>query len=540
MVGLFVAACADAEDPQIPSGDSGTDASLDSGTDGDSDAAGGTAGTAGTAGSAGAAGEGGSGGTVEDSGTDGDAGEDAPSTCGNGQLDPGEICEGDDFGGKTCASIGLGSGNLLCNQYCSIVATSCVPLESCSDGKDNDKDGLADCDDTDDCSTKAACTDSCASPKLALIPGYAYGDTTGKADTLTPSCVTSTGSEAVYQITASNAGKLKITLQGGANLSLSIRTACGDAASELACDQLGSGGSPVSLGADVTAGQKLYLIVDEPGGEPGTWYDLSIEEVLPEDGGDCGDFIDNDVDGLLDCDDASNCQSSSWCTPGTGATGSACVFANQCSATGGDPLCLQDPQWPGGYCSEFCDTASPCATGALCYDMGISQHGVCLDACNTNADCRAGYDCVEKGLSSKVCFVPNEWKCGDFKDNDNDNFIDCEDADKCQTLPACLTGPNPVGTTCSLSNECQATGNDPVCLLEPDFNTFDDGYCSEFCNLTTNDCTGGGFCSDFLNLPSGNGVCLDPCTTPGDCRPSYGCATTGTGISVCVPFGVSP
>jgi hypothetical protein len=478
---------------------------------------------------------------VEDAGTDvTDAPIEAPSTCGNGQLDTGEICEGDDFGGKTCASIGLGTGTLLCNQYCTIVATNCVPLESCSDGKDNDDDTLADCDDIDDCGDKVACTDSCASPKVALVPGYVYSDTTGKPSNLTPSCAATSGSEAVYSVTAPGTGKLKFSLQGGANLTLSVRTTCADAASEVACDELTGGGPQIAVGVDVTAGQKLYVIVDEPGGEPGSWFDLSVEEVLPEDGNDCEDFVDNDVDGLVDCDDATACQSSAWCTPGTGPTGSACLMANQCTANANDPVCLQDPQWPGGYCSEFCNTASPCAAGALCYDLGISQNGVCLDACNTNADCRAGYDCLDKGLSSKVCFVPNEWKCGDFKDNDSDGFVDCEDADKCKTLPACLTGPNPVGTTCSLANECQATGSDPLCLLSQTFPNFDDGYCSEFCNLTTNDCTGGGYCSDFLNLQSGNGVCLDPCTTAGECRPNYDCATTGTGVSVCVPFGVSP
>jgi hypothetical protein len=539
VAGLFVAACADAEDTSAP-GDAGLDGSIDGGSDGDADASGGAAGSAGTGGTGG---QSGSGGSVEDSGTDADAADakpDAPTTCGNGQLDPGEICEGDDFGGKTCASIGLGSGTLLCNQYCTIVATNCVPLESCTDGQDNDEDGLADCDDSDDCGAKPACMDSCASPKLALVPGSVYGNTTGKPSNLTPSCTTSTGSEAVYQLTAGSTGKLKLSSSGGAKLSISVRTLCNDESTEVACEVLGPNGEQVSVGVDVTAGQKLFVIIDEPAGEPGTYFDVQIEEVKPEDGNDCEDFIDNDVDDLVDCDDPDACQSSAWCVPGTGATGSACLQANQCKATGNDPVCLQDPQWPGGYCSEFCDPSSPCAAGALCYDLGISKHGVCLDACVTNADCRLGYDCVDKGLSSKVCFVPNEWKCGDFKDNDNDTLIDCEDPDKCQTLPACLTGPNPVGTTCSLANECQATGKDPLCLENQTFNTFNDGYCSEFCSLTTNDCTGGGYCSDFLGLASGNGVCLDPCVTPGDCRPNYGCAATGTGISVCVPFGVSP
>jgi hypothetical protein len=527
---MSILACAETEDPADKTKDAG-DASDSSSEVG---------GSAGVSGAAGASGAGGSAGS-DDGGSDADAADavsEPPSTCGNGQLDPGEACEGDDFGGKTCASIGLGSGTLLCNAYCSIVASSCVPLEQCSDGKDNDDDGLFDCDDEDDCSSKVPCTDSCASPKTAVVGGVVFGDTTGKPSNIVPSCNAASGSEAVYQFTSPVTDKLKLNLQGGGKLSLSVRTACDDVVSEVACGNLDNNGVTKSIGMDAVAGTKYFVIIDEPANEPGTWFDLEIVVVKLE--GDCSNLMDDDVDQLVDCDDPSNCQSSSDCTPGTGATGSACIFNNQCFATGNDPLCLQDPLWPGGYCSEFCDPSSPCAAGALCFDLGLSLHGVCLDTCVTATDCRPGYDCVDKGLSQKVCYVPSEWKCGDFVDNDNDSLIDCEDADKCQTLPACLTGPNPVGTTCSLANECQAVGKDPLCLLNQNFTNWSDGYCSEFCNLTTNDCPNGGYCSDALSLASGNGVCLDSCTTGFDCRPNYDCAPTAAGGSACVPFGVSP
>lgn len=533
-VWLAVAACAGGEDASPTPVDSGSDAD-----DGGTDSAAGAAGASGAGGSAGSGGTGGG----QDGGADADAAdaaEEPPVTCGNGTLDPGEACEGSDFGGKTCASIGLGSGQLLCNAYCSIVATNCVPLEQCGDGKDNDDDGLFDCDDTADCETSTACTDPCSKAELAVVPGFDYGDTTGKPAKLVPSCNPTSGSEAIYQVTAPITGKMKISSQGGAKLSLSVRTDCADAASEIACTLLAGNGELTSLGVDIVQGQKLFVIVDEPGSSPGAWFDLTFDLVQPESGKDCGNFVDDDVDEFVDCDDPQNCQTSPECAPGAGPTGSACAVANQCSATGNDPLCLPDPQWPGGYCSEFCTAASPCATGALCFDLGLSKNGVCLDACVTAADCRAGFDCVDKGLSQKVCFLPSEWKCGDFIDNDGDQLVDCEDADKCQTLPACLTGPNPVGTTCSLANECQANAKDPICLLNQNFLQFSDGYCSEFCNLSANDCSGGGYCSNLLGLASGNGVCLDPCASFNDCRPGYSCEPTGTGISACVPFGVTP
>lgn len=137
------------------------------------------------------------------------------------------------FGGKTCTSIGLGSGTLLCNAYCSIVASNCVPLEQCSDGKDNDDDGSIDCDDSDDCGTKAPCTDSCAAPKLAVVGGTVFGDTTGKPSNLTPSCNPASGSEAFYQFTSPVTDQLKLNVQGGSKLSLSVRTECGNASLRL-------------------------------------------------------------------------------------------------------------------------------------------------------------------------------------------------------------------------------------------------------------------------------------------------------------------
>jgi hypothetical protein len=54
-----------------------------------------------------------------------------PSNCGNGVLDPGETCDGMNFGGLTCASFGFGFGELVCNASCNIVANLC---SSCGNG----------------------------------------------------------------------------------------------------------------------------------------------------------------------------------------------------------------------------------------------------------------------------------------------------------------------------------------------------------------------------------------------------------------------
>lgn len=66
---------------------------------------------------------------------DDDSGEDRPGTlpdlgaepwCGDGVLDEGEACDGDDFGGRTCEDEGADGGNLRCTDDCRIDACECT------------------------------------------------------------------------------------------------------------------------------------------------------------------------------------------------------------------------------------------------------------------------------------------------------------------------------------------------------------------------------------------------------------------------------
>jgi hypothetical protein len=50
------------------------------------------------------------------------------ASCGNGIAEDGEACDGTDLGGKTCSSIGYAGGQLACNADCAYDATTC-----CSD-----------------------------------------------------------------------------------------------------------------------------------------------------------------------------------------------------------------------------------------------------------------------------------------------------------------------------------------------------------------------------------------------------------------------
>ncbi len=83
-----------------------------------------------------------------------------PPPCGNGQLDEGEDCDGADLGGGTCESLGLGAGDLACNAMCAYDLSGCfAPV--CGDGS---VDGDETCDDfeTDECT--GTCNADCSGP----------------------------------------------------------------------------------------------------------------------------------------------------------------------------------------------------------------------------------------------------------------------------------------------------------------------------------------------------------------------------------------
>jgi hypothetical protein len=85
----------------------------------------------------------------------------------------------------------------------------------------------------------------------------------------------------------------------------------------------------------------------------------------------CNNGIDDDGNGLIDCED--------W----TCAAGPTCPFSTVCA--------IDQVQfgWPQGYCAPMLNRSG----GA----------GLCMASCVVDADCRSGYTCADIG-GSKVCF----------------------------------------------------------------------------------------------------------------------------------------
>ncbi len=71
----------------------------------------------------------------------------APASCGDGLRNPPEVCDGVELGGATCASRGLGDGTLGCLASCGGFDTSrCGPPVGCGNGA---RDGVEACDGDD-------------------------------------------------------------------------------------------------------------------------------------------------------------------------------------------------------------------------------------------------------------------------------------------------------------------------------------------------------------------------------------------------------
>jgi cysteine-rich repeat protein len=79
--------------------------------------------------------------------------------CGNGQEDPGEVCDGGDLGDLTCESLGQGSGTLACSPDCQgLVFAGCSGPPFCGNGI---KDAGEACDTS---GSSATCDYDCTAP----------------------------------------------------------------------------------------------------------------------------------------------------------------------------------------------------------------------------------------------------------------------------------------------------------------------------------------------------------------------------------------
>jgi cysteine-rich repeat protein len=171
--------------------------------------------------------------------------------CGDGVQVEGEACDGADLGGSSCEKLGYDSGTLACGFDCSLDEADCQGSERCGDGLDNDKDGLADCADSD-CS--GACKTPCELPGSLLDPATVSASTSGRGSVDSSSCVapsSSPGPAVAYTFTAERSGRIEIELESESPHFVAVLGSGCNPDSELACDDR-SLTEPVEAGAELT------------------------------------------------------------------------------------------------------------------------------------------------------------------------------------------------------------------------------------------------------------------------------------------------
>ena len=270
--------------------------------------------------------------------------------------------------------------------------------EDCTNGVDDDSDGLVDCADPD-CSFDAACQgpDACESAGT-LTCGASINDTTvgGPSTFDSYSCLnqgTEDGPERGYELAMSAGTQVTATLTptGAGDLDLFLLPPTGASCGPMSCldASLNSNTDPETLSFTMPAGG-AFLVVE-------TYSTPSSFTLAVTCAGQvelCSNGVDDDGDGAVDCAD------------------SDCV---------NDPVC-GDPR-------EICDN-------------GLDDDG------------DGAIDCADPDCSSDPYCLAGHELCTNGVDDDGDGATDCEDPD-CATAPDCQPDPPDLtrgGCGCQQSN----------------------------------------------------------------------------------------
>ena len=221
-------------------------------------------------------------------------------------------------------------------------------------------------------------------------------------------------------------------------------------------------------------------------------YSSSVLEDVTVTKGVCGDWVDNDCDGLIDCKDISACAGERC------SMFSAGTFDGMCTRDGN---CKSDLDRDGVFDSIDCDPTDP-------FRMSPNSNKEILSDSN-----REGYPFYEPSsdiLLMVPWFIPlpsDYLFCGDGKDNDCDGLTDCED-EGCDH-ESCKTSVGDFGLCCDLSCRTDrdndgfvsSEGDASICGMQKDCDDFDaETYpgSTEKCGTGTDDedCDGFSNCAD--------------------------------------------
>ncbi|MBJ93440.1 MAG: hypothetical protein CMP23_03095 [Rickettsiales bacterium] len=309
-----------------------------------------------------------------------------------------------------------------CNDSDCATDPSCASGESdCDDSVDNDGDGDIDCDDND-CSAATECiTTGDCNPIGNIGCGDVItgsNDMAGSTDQQTEFCGNPlgpgwSGPEVAWVFSPQDDGLVDITLTDlSEDLDIMVLVQDSDGCDENDCEASGWNPPPQPEQMDWYAfsGTPYYIVID---GWNGAVSDFTMTVTCtPSSETECGDGVDNDQDGDIDCAD------------------SDCLGNLACPETACSDLIDNDAD-------GFADCADPdCAAQAQCL-----PELNCIDGLDNDLD--GSSDCDDSDCANATICQP-ETNCNDGLDNDLDGSSDCADSD-------CATDPTCAGLQCSPS-----------------------------------------------------------------------------------------
>ncbi len=427
--------------------------------------------------------------------------ENTAAACTNGLDDD---CDGlTDCADPDCSGQKCGAGNLL---TCSAAACKCVVAGgtaetaevTCGDGKDNDCDGKIDCADPD-CATGVACGSNglkCAAQACACSGngGAAQATETSCADGFDNDCdglIDCLDSNCTGQACGAGNGRTCVssacTCSGNGGVAQATETSCGDG-KDNDCDGKIDCADPDCGGLSCGTNSKTCHAAVCTCLASGA-APAATETV-------CNDGLDNNCDGKTDCADTTACATGTACGTG-GATCAAAACA--CSGNGGVAQPAGETACSDGFdndCDGLVDCADPQCSTLSCGANGKTCH-------STVCTC----------LASGAAPAASETSCTDGVDNNCDGKVDCADTTACAAGTTC--GAN--GYKCA-AQACSCSGNGGA--VQATETSCGDGF--------DNDC-------------DGKADCLDPNCAGQACGTGKTCSnTTCVAGGSCLPDGGAP
>ena len=429
-----------------------------------------------------------------------------------------------------------------------------APVENCTNGVDDDGDGLTDCSDPD-CSANPACggggsNDLCINATPVDEGSWAFDNSAAALDGPTD-CDGNMATDVWFLYTASATGTATIgTCNAGGTMDDTVLivydgSACPTAgapciasADDTCANTAGGANFMSDVAIPVAAGNSYLIQVGGWNGTEGTG-DLSIAlGTGPGPIENCSNGTDDDGDGLIDCNDP-DCVGDPAC--GGGGTGPANDDCANAQAVGeglfafdNTGAILDGPVDCDGNMSTdvwfaYTPSASGTATIATCGTLGSMDDTVLIvydgGTCPSGPACLASDDdgCASPNFSSTV-EVPvaagntyliqvGGWNgatgtsdlvidlgggpapvenCTNGVDDDGDGFIDCEDTD-CDQDPACTAPPV---ENCTNGTDDDGDGladcSDPDCSNDPSCVTSGFSFIAQDANATYSPDTGNG------------------------------------------------